>query len=156
MKWLPWIISRRQRIKKVPVFITTLLLFTLVHHCVLQSFGTEGRGDGLASPENDSLRFVICRNIVNFEPFGIANTFVAHENRVYFYTNPGEDYSHIEKRHIWFLAADTIMQIPCPAADSICISSIEPERLRAGLWSVDMVSGNQLLGSAQMEVTNLE
>jgi hypothetical protein len=137
---------------------TTLILLTLFLVFLFQvSFKGLSRHQGdsaidamqLTTLNNNS--FVICRNIVNGEPFGLDSIFYANQNRVYFYSELPPDSSG-EINHVWFRELDTILKSNCPATESKCISSIMPGLLDSGLWSVDIVKGKKLIASKQFYV----
>lgn len=97
---------------------------------------------------------VVCRNIVNGAPFGVDSVFQEH-SRLYYYSPlksvdwgmPGDSV-----RHVWFSGADTVERVACEVLGNFCVSSIAPELLHGGQWSVDAIQGSKLLSSRQFKV----
>lgn len=97
---------------------------------------------------------VVCRNIVGGAPFGVDSVFDALRTRVYVVStwknrNVGASDSLY---HAWYRGGDLVSKELCPLAQGRCASSISPEQLRPGDWSVDFVHGRRLLSTRQFRV----
>jgi len=106
----------------------------------------------LLSPEQS----VVCRNIVGGAPFGVDSVF-EENTRLYFFSHlPMEsEFGTIDTlpfKQIWFIGLDTMLVESCKKQEHVCISSIAPNRLRAGEWSVDLLQGRKLWASRQFKV----
>lgn len=106
----------------------------------------------LISPEQS----VVCRNIVDGAPFGVDSVFVEN-TRLYFFSHlPVEsEFGTIDTlpfKQIWFIGLDTMLVESCKKQEHVCSSSIAPNRLRAGEWSVDLIQGRKLWTSRQFKV----
>lgn len=140
---------------------TTLLmavvLFSFLSHRVYvsfnQSFFSEDRA--LASVKK-KVNGVICRNIIEDEPFGVDSVF-QENTRLYFYAQ-FQDTLLLHTSpvlQVWYLGADTILSKACVFKDGVCISSIRPDLLKAGKWSVDLVQEKKLWLSLEFLVGKL-
>ncbi|MDR1760746.1 MAG: DUF2914 domain-containing protein [Fibrobacter sp.] len=134
------------------VFLTALFLlfiahrlFTLIDWDKKAETGPE-RVPALASG-------VICANIVNKMPFGVDSVFRGN-SRLYFYTtldHYAPEYPD-SLRHHWYFGDRLVQDVPCALSENRCISSITPELLQNGEWSVDFVSENKLLTDRQFRI----
>ncbi|MCK9182516.1 MAG: hypothetical protein M0P13_06530 [Fibrobacteraceae bacterium] len=97
---------------------------------------------------------VVCRNIIGGSPFGIDSVFPSRSRLYYYSMMPklGWEAPQRQMMHIWFYGADTVQKVLCTPVDDACESSISPELLHAGDWSVDFVEGRNLLASRQFKV----
>ncbi|HOG68251.1 MAG TPA: hypothetical protein PLT31_04095 [Fibrobacteraceae bacterium] len=106
----------------------------------------------LLSPEQS----VVCRNIVDGAPFGVDSIF-EENTRLYFHSHlpiekEGSSIDSVPFKQIWFIGLDTMLVSNCKEQENICVSSIAPNLLRAGEWSVDLVQGRKLWTSRQFKV----
>lgn len=140
-----------RELRKTTVFFLLLFLAFLVHR-ILDLFGASSDSTD-SFVKVDQLRkaeSVVCHNIVGGAAFGIDSVFDEH-TRVYFYSKLASD-SILDLEHRWFCGIDTMLIVPCTCNGNICMSSIAPERLKAGEWSVDLVRGRQIFDSRQFLV----
>lgn len=142
-----------RQLRKTSLFFLILFLVFVVHR-VFNLFVEHSTQDGsiveLTSPRE--AESVICHNIVGGAAFGIDSLFTEN-TRVYFYSRLMLDsIPPLELR--WFCGKDTMLITPCVCNGNICTSSMSPERLRIGEWSVDLVSGKKIIDSRQFLVTS--
>ncbi len=139
-----------RQLRKTTVLLLIVFLTFAVHRIVV--FFQESPRQ-VAEETVDSLETaesVICHNIVSGTAFGVDSVFEEY-TRVYFYSAlKSEDSTTF--LHKWFCGLDTVMIVPCTRNGNVCISSIHPERLRAGEWSVDLTAGRRLVDSKQFIV----
>lgn len=99
---------------------------------------------------------VICHNIVGGAAFGADSVF-GKAMRLYYYSvldDSVPDSALLE--HRWFFGVDTVSVQPCERSGLVCISSISPDYLKAGSWSVDLAMGRKILDSRQFFVETEE
>ncbi len=139
-------------LRKTTLVFALLFLFFLGHRIGVSFHSPEDTTPLDLEPEK-MLYSVVCRNIVSGSPFGIDSSF-QERSRLYYYSLIGVRGTNLREplRHIWFCGIDTLQNAPCTVADSICSSSISPELLHQGEWSVDLVQGRKLLSSRQFKV----
>lgn len=141
-----------QHLRKSTATLGIVLLAFVAHRLVV--------GFRPASPSafavvaSSQARSVVCRNIVGGEPFGVDSLFETRRNRVYVvsYWNPRELVRTDSLTHRWYLGGRVIQDESCAAEQGWCASSISPELLEKGEWSVDLVQGRHLLSSRQFLV----
>ncbi len=96
---------------------------------------------------------VVCSHIVNGSPFGVDSVF-EEGMRLYYYSTVssalqlGDD----SLMHIWFNGADTVQKLACDMSQDVCLTTIVPNLLKPGEWSVDLVAGRKLLATRQFIV----
>lgn len=99
---------------------------------------------------------VICHNIVGGAAFGADSVF-GKTLRLYFYSVLGDSVAEgAALEHRWFFGVDTVSVQPCERSGNVCISSISPDYLKAGGWSVDLAFGRKILDSRQFFVETEE
>ena len=101
------------------------------------------------SPANS----VVCRHIVNGEPFGSDSVF-EENTRLYVFSTVSNAASFQEDSlvHIWFKGIDTIFAERCNLTGDVCNSMLASDLVEVGEWSVDLVAGRKLLASRQFRV----
>lgn len=141
-----------RQIRKTSIFFLVLFLVFLIHRIV--HLFVENSADSVSTLLLQTPRqaeSVICHNIVGGAAFGIDSLFEEY-TRVYFYSQLLVD-SVPSVEHRWFCGKDTMLIVPCSCNGNVCTSSIAPERLKAGEWSVDLVFEKKILDSRQFLVT---
>ncbi len=150
MKGLP---PLRYLRKTTLVFLVVFLCFIV--HCIYVALGSpeKVREDGIVS-ETKTLASVVCRNIVGGAPFGVDSVFPLHTRLYYYAELPTFAWDVPDRKvwHIWYNGADTVQKSPCTLSKSSCESSLAPQLLVPGEWSVDAVEGRKLLSSRQFRV----
>lgn len=138
---------------------TTLLIlvvfFCFIVHWIWTLIVAEESADEFSKIKLEKPRYsVVCRNIVGGSPFGVDSVFPLHTRLYYFSEVPHMAWSVPDRRirHIWYHGGDTVLSVRCTLADSTCESSISPQQLFPGEWSVDAVEGRRLLSSRQFKV----
>ena len=96
---------------------------------------------------------VVCRHIVNGEPFGSDSVF-DENTRLYVFSTVSNAASFQEDSlvHIWFKGIDTIFAERCNLTGDVCNSMLASDLVEIGEWSVDLVAGRKLLASRQFRV----
>lgn len=97
----------------------------------------------------DSVSLVLCHNVLDGVPFGVDSEFHAGRDRVHAFSIGPKTAS---MSHIWFFRGDSIARTDC-LGGGICHSSLSPDSLRNGDWSVDLMVGRKLLASHQFRIT---
>lgn len=141
---------------------TTLLIlavfFCFIVHWIFSLFSPDEVSDGFPQAGKEKPVYsVVCRNIVSGSPFGIDSVFPLH-TRLYYYSEVPQLAWNVPDRrirHIWYHGGDAVLSVRCVMADSACESSIAPQQLFPGEWSVDAVEGKRLLSSRQFKVEAL-
>jgi len=138
--------------KTALVFVFLFLCF--LGHQIFVSLHDSEESEQLNMTPEKIVYSVVCRNIVSGAPFGVDSTFPERSRLHYYSLIPKSLVVSKEEplRHIWYLGVDTLQNMPCVVSDSICFSSISPELLHRGEWSVDLVQGRKLLASRQFKV----
>lgn len=147
--------ARYQNLRKSTLFIIFFVLFFVVFQ-LAGSLREKGKyTETLPEMKTSAPRakMEICGNIVDGKPFGVDSIFPALRARVFAYTKIAEP---VDRKLIWYYEADSVFSDVCDAEEEVCISSLAPEVLQVGLWSVDLMSGNQLLASRQFSVVSGE
>lgn len=139
------------------VLIITVVLFAFFVHRIYVSLKPDApepvvEALSLLSPEQN----VVCRNIVGGAPFGVDSVF-EENTRLYFHSllPLASDFKFIDTlpfKQIWFLGIDTMFVEPCDKQNNVCVSSIAPNLLKIGEWSVDLVQGRKLWATRQFKV----
>ncbi len=139
--------------KTTIVFLVVFLCF-LVHCVVIAVNRSEKVPESSRASDVKLLESVVCRNIVGGAPFGVDSVFPVHTRLYYHGELPKLAWDVPERRimHIWYRGADTVQKALCTIFDGSCESSIAPQRLEPGEWSVDAVEGRKLLSSRQFRV----
>lgn len=139
-------------LRKSTALLAGIILAFVVHR-TLAEFGDEPKRSVLPVPPV-AVKSELCRNIVGGAPFGIDSSFTARRMRVYVVSSwkgrlsVGDDTLH----HVWYREGEKVRSDACLPDVEPCISSLEPELLAPGAWSVDLVNGRRLLSSRQFLV----
>ncbi len=150
MKGLP---PLRYLRKTTLVFLVVFLCFIV--HCVYVALdGSERVQEDGGASETKTLASVVCRNIVGGAPFGVDSVFPVHTRLYYYAELPTFAWDVPDRKvlHIWYNGADTVQKSFCTVSKSSCESSLAPQQLVPGEWSVDAVEGRKLLSSRQFRV----
>ncbi len=150
MKGLP---PLRYLRKTTLIFLVVFLCFIV--HCVYVALdGSEKISAEETVTETRMLSGVVCRNIVGEAPFGVDSVFPIHTRLHYYSELPKLAWNVPDRKvlHIWYNGADTVQKSLCVLSESSCESSIAPQLLGPGEWSVDAVEGRRLLSSRQFRV----
>ncbi len=142
-----------RNLRKTTVFAIVVFLSFFVHRFVSffidDSVNFSDNSDIELSPANS----VVCRHIVNGEPFGSDSVF-EENTRLYVFSSITNSARYQEDTlvHIWFLGIDTIAVEPCNLTGDVCSSMLAAELVELGEWSVDLVAGRKLLASRQFRI----
>lgn len=140
-----------RELRKTSVFFLLVFLVFVIHRIVnlFEKPPVEDFSMGNVK-EIKKAESVVCHNIVGGAAFGVDSVFDAY-TRVYFYSQVALD-SITFLEHRWYCGVDTMFVGNALCKGNICTSSIAPERLKAGEWSVDLVQGKKILDSKQFLV----
>ena len=139
--------------KTTLIFLVVFLSF--IGHRIFVSFSAmENQQRKEEIKKSSPLYSVICRNIVGGSPFGVDSVFPLHTRLHYYAELPKRAWAVPDGKivHVWFNGADTVQKVVCTLAENACESSIAPQKLVPGDWSLDAVSGRKLLSSRQFKV----
>lgn len=138
------------RIRKSAWFAVALLVLFFIHNAFLTQVA-----EPVTSPEpsadslgTDSLSLLFCRGIVDSVPFGIDSEFYERRDRVYAVVQ-GDSLPDLEL--VWYSGGNEKARFPC-VKDLPCLSSLGPDSLAVGEWSVDVILGRRLLASRQFRI----
>lgn len=138
-------------LRKSTALLALIFLIFFVHRVLVEMRGAE-----LAPPVEPTplAQSVLCRNIVGGAPFGADSVFFAGRNRVYVVSKwTDRSWGKTDSlRHLWYRGGDVVLSEGCRKEPGYCSSSLAPEQLTAGDWSVDLVWGTRLLSSRQFRV----
>jgi len=101
-----------------------------------------------ATPTSDSLRLILAKGWVDGNAFEIDSIFDVGRARVYVIAK-GETGPRATVQWYWEGTRQT--EQVCQAINP-CVTSLGPDSLHIGNWSVDLVEGNHLLASRQFHV----
>ena len=141
-----------RNLRKTTIVVMVLFLGFLIHRIVVVMHGTETICNS-ADEELSIAQRVVCSHIVNGSPFGVDSVF-EEGMRLYYYSTVssalqlGDD----TLMHIWFNGADTVQKLACDMTQDVCLTTIVPNLLKPGEWSVDLVAGRKLLATRQFIV----
>jgi len=136
------------RIRKTAWFASILVLAFLGHSLWLMFTGDRISMVTVDSTDADTISFLVSAGWVDGKPFREDSTFKAVRDRVHAYSKATQ---HKDLAHVWFHEGDLVARIPCLHAER-CETSIADDSLPVGRWSVDFVSGRELLASRQFRV----
>jgi hypothetical protein len=144
--------SHRQmlRVRKSAWLVLVLALVFIISKVILPSLVPRGTPPivGPSPRAADSVGMVFSRSMVDGVPFGEDSVFQSGRDRVHAYSrSPGVN----NLSHHWFWGGSLRYTAPCPAV-AICVSSLPPDSLSVGDWSVDLVSGTNLVASRQFRI----
>ena len=144
-----------KHVRKTTILLLVILLVFFIHRISSFFYDSEIPTETIDGLEKLKTESVVCHNVIGGHAFAIDSVF-DKSSRIYFYSTL--DYKDSTKKmlHKWYLALDTIFITPCKRTGNVCISSISPERLRPGEWSVDLVSDSKILASKQFIVQSLD
>ncbi len=141
-------------LRKTTLVLLVVFLCFIVHCVYVALDDSEGaQADGSVS-ESKTLSSVVCRNIVGGAPFGVDSVFPVHTRLYYYAELPTFAWDVPDRKvlHVWYHGADTVQKSHCAISKSSCESSLAPQLLVPGEWSVDAVEGRKLLSSRQFRV----
>ena len=145
-----------RNLRKTTIVVMVVFLGFLIHRIVVAMHGAETIWNS-ADTELSMAQSVVCRHIVNGSPFGVDSVF-EEGMRLYYYSTVssalqlGDD----TLMHIWFNGADTVQKLACDMTQDVCLTTIVPNLLKPGEWSVDLVAGRKLLATRQFIVESNE
>lgn len=141
-----------KNLRKTTVLVLVVFLGFLVHRVVVLCSSDNIELDSYDT-ELSVAKSVVCSHIVNGSPFGVDSVF-EEGSRIYYYSTVlqmsvlGNDSIF----QIWFYGLDTIQKHKCDLNKDVCYSSMSPDSLKVGEWSVDFVAGRRLLSTKQFIV----
>ncbi len=141
-------------VRKTTLVLLTVFISFFVHRVIVSFSGDGTDGNAFDNSPVKQLNGVVCRNIVDGAPFGVDSVFPMH-TRLHFYSElPKLSWDVPDRKilHIWYNGADTVGKVWCKVDGNSCESSLAPQLLSAGDWSVDAVDGRKLLSSRQFRV----
>lgn len=145
-----------RQLRKTSAIFLLIVLFFLVQRAVyfFADFSEKPAQEVVDMVEKPAS--VICHNIVGGAAFGADSVF-GKNMRLYFYSVLSDSVAAgAALEHRWFFGTDTVSVQACERTGNVCISSISPDYLRAGGWSVDLALGRRILDSRQFFVETEE
>ena len=142
-----------RNLRKTTVFAIVVFLTFFVHRFVVFFSDDSVNFNDSSDVEQSPASSVVCRHIVNGEPFGSDSVF--EENSRLYVFSPISNSARFQEDtlvHIWFLGIDTILVEPCNLVGGVCSSMLASDLVELGEWSVDLVSGKKLLATRQFRV----
>ena len=140
-----------KRIRKSPLVIFLLIIVSFIPKLLEED--VKGNATNAEPQKSLTERFnaktYIATQVVNERPIDIRNIFHEEERRVYFYSRINLLNELKELQQLWYLDTSIVKKVDCDIQSSICYSSLSPRKLRAGLWSVDLIVNNNILLSSQ-------
>lgn len=134
------------RIRKSSWLVVLLAIVYVATRMVSDFNGTPKESEqGGAPVVRESYSLVISRSKVDGMPFGEDSLFHRNKDRVHFFTR-SQGFQGVA--HRWYYLDSMVLESPCEQS-ALCESSLSPESLWVGEWSVDLMHGNHLLGSRQ-------
>ncbi len=142
-----------RNLRKTTILAMVFFLGFFVHRMVLFFIDDEVSFTDNSDIELSPANSVVCRHIVNGEPFGSDSVF-EENTRLYVFSSITNSARYQEDTlfHIWFLGIDTIFVEPCNLTGDDCSSMLASDLVELGEWSVDLVAGRKLLASRQFRV----
>jgi hypothetical protein len=96
----------------------------------------------------------ICHNVADSKPLGIDSLFELGAFRIYAYSHWDTPLPSADTLwHVWYQGSNAVERRPCLPQGKLCYTSLAPESLSVGRWSVDFVQNHRLLSSQQFRVT---
>lgn len=142
-----------RNLRKTTVFAIVVFLCFFVHRFVTFFINDEINFSDTSEVELPPAVSVVCRHIVNGEPFGTDSVFVENTRLYVFSTvSNAARYQEDSLVHIWFKGIDTIFAERCNLTGDVCNSMLASDLVEIGEWSVDLVAGRKLLASKQFRV----
>lgn len=141
-----------RNLRKTTILVIAVFLGFLVHRVVVMALDDETFLE-TAETELTLAQSVVCSHIVNGTPFGVDSVF-EEGTRLYFYSTVSSAAQNGEDTlmHVWFNGADTIQKSACNMNQDVCFTTIVPNLLKQGEWSVDLLAGRKLLSTKQFIV----
>ena len=142
-----------RNLRKTTVFAIVVFLCFFIHRFVTFFINDEINFSDGSEIELPTATSVVCRHIVNGEPFGSDSVF-DENTRLYVFSTVSNAASFQEDSlvHIWFKGIDTIFAERCNLTGDVCNSMLASDLVEIGEWSVDLVAGRKLLASRQFRV----
>ena len=142
-----------RNLRKTTVFAIVVFLCFFIHRFVTFFINDEIDFSDGSEIELSPATSVVCRHIVNGEPFGSDSVF-DENTRLYVFSTVSNAASFQEDSlvHIWFKGIDTIFAERCNLTGDVCNSMLASDLVEIGEWSVDLVAGRKLLASRQFRV----
>lgn len=142
-----------RNLRKTTVFAIVVFLTFFVHRFIVFFSDDDVNFNDNSDIELSSVNSVVCRHIVNGEPFGSDSVF-DENTRLYVFSTIANSARYQEDTlvHIWFLGIDTILEEPCNLVGGVCSSMLASDLVELGEWSVDLVAGRKLLASRQFRI----
>jgi hypothetical protein len=100
---------------------------------------------------------VLCHNVADSRPLGIDSVFQQGGFRVYAYSYWDTPlFSSDSLWHVWYRGGQAVQTSYCAPAGKLCFTSMAPESLSVGHWSVDLIQNSRLLSSRQFSIIAAE
>ena len=97
---------------------------------------------------SDSTSLVVCRIMLEGKPFGVDSVFQVGRDRVHVFSQAA---ARPDLAARWYRGGVLVASTPC-ASGPLCHSSLGPDSLQEGDWSVDLVEMDHLLASRQFRM----
>ncbi len=141
-----------RNLRKTTIIVIAVFLGFLIHRLVIIALGSTTVQETVET-ELTLAQSVVCSHIVNGTPFGVDSVF-GEGTRLYYYSvvSSAAQLGSDTLMHIWFNGADTVQKSACNMSQDVCLTTIVPNLLKPGEWSVDLVVGHKLLSTRQFVV----
>lgn len=142
------------RIRKTAWIAVLLLLLFSLHKTwqtasQVKPVAVQANSDSIAIQATDLEAIVFCRGIVDQKTFSIDSEFIDGRDRVYAVVNTRN--FALPTKLVWYWGGVEVSRMECPPQEQ-CISSLGPDSLSVGNWSVDWIQGKRLLASKQFRM----
>jgi hypothetical protein len=138
------------RLRKGAALLVLLLVVFAISRFVLWLTPQEIPQEAWVAPANT----IICHNVADSRPLGIDSVFRHGGFRVYAYSHwDAPLFSSDSLWHVWYQGGQAVQTSYCATAGKLCFTSMAPESLSVGHWSVDLVQDGRLLSTRQFTVT---
>lgn len=141
-----------RNLRKTTIIVIAVFLGFLIHRLIIIALGDTTVQETVET-ELTLAQSVVCSHIVNGTPFGVDSVF-EEGTRLYYYSTVSSvaQYGEDTLMHVWFNGADTVQKLACNMSQDVCLTTIVPNLLKPGEWSVDLVVGHKLLSTRQFIV----
>ncbi|MCQ2092437.1 MAG: hypothetical protein MJY85_07130 [Fibrobacter sp.] len=140
-----------RNLRKTTIVVVAVFLGFLIHRIIVVALGNATVQETVET-ELTLAQSVVCSHIVNGTPFGVDSVFEEGTRLYYYSTVSSAALGSDTLMHIWFNGADTVQKSACKMSLDICLTTLVPNLLKPGEWSVDLVMGHKLLSTRQFLV----
>lgn len=149
-------VTTLRNLRKTTIIAVAVFFGFLIHRIV--AFCLEDVSIRFASDtELNQAQSVVCSHIVNGSPFGVDSVF-EEGTRLYFFSMLSTSLKTESDTlmHIWYNGADTVQKSVCNVSMGVCHTTLVPNLLKPGEWSVDLAIGRRLLSTRQFIVEPIQ